>query len=130
MQLTNILRDVGEDLGRDRVYLPAELLERFGVSLVHLEEGRITPEYQNLMAHLESRARLLYQEGLKGLSGLRVGKGAVALAALQYQAILDKLRLSGYDNLRQRAHLKPWERLWLLPQAFRMSQKASLATEL
>ncbi|WP_243029713.1 phytoene/squalene synthase family protein [Thermus altitudinis] len=130
MQLTNILRDVGEDLGRDRIYLPAELLERFGVSLGHLEEGRITPEYQNLMAYLESQARLLYQEGLKGLSGLRVGKGAVALAALQYQAILDKLRLSGYDNLRQRAHLKPWERLWLLPQAFRMSQKASLATEL
>lgn len=130
MQLTNILRDVGEDWRRNRVYLPAELLERFGVSLTQLEEGRITPQYRNLMAHLENRARLLYREGLKGLSGLRVGKAAVALAALQYQVILDKLRLSGYDNLRQRAHLKPWERLRLLPQALRISLRAAVATEI
>lgn len=130
MQLTNILRDVGEDLERDRVYLPAELLKHFGVSLEHLKQGRITPEYRNLMAHLESRARLLYQEGLKGLSGLRVGRGAIAFAALQYQAILDKLRLSDYDNLHRRAHLKPWERLQLLPQALRISQISFLATQI
>lgn len=129
MQLTNILRDVGEDLARNRVYLPGELLERFGVTLAHLEEGRITPGYRKLMAYLEGRARSLYREGLKGLAGLRVGKAAVALAALQYQAILDKLQLAGYDNLRQRAHLKPWERLRLLPQALRISRTGALVTE-
>ncbi|WP_105317180.1 phytoene/squalene synthase family protein [Thermus tenuipuniceus] len=129
MQLTNILRDVGEDLGRDRVYLPGELLERYGVHLAHLHAGRITPEYRALMAHLEGRARRLYHEGLQGLTGLRVGRAAIALAALQYQGILDKLRLMGYDNLNQRAHLKGWERLRLLPRAFRLSQKGLPATE-
>ncbi|WP_243089804.1 phytoene/squalene synthase family protein [Thermus neutrinimicus] len=129
MQLTNILRDVGEDLRRDRIYLPAELLEGFGVSQAHLQQGRITPEYRNLMAYLEDRARHLYREGLKGLHHLRVGRAAVALAALQYQAILDKLRRSGYDNLSQRAHLKPWERLGLLPQALRLSRSGIPATE-
>lgn len=128
MQLTNILRDVGEDLRRDRVYLPAELLKCFGVSLAHLQESQITPAYRSLMAYLEGRARALYQEGLKGLAGLRVGRGAIALAALQYQAILDKLRLSGYDNLHQRAHLEPWERLWLLPKALRISRNGLLTT--
>ncbi len=118
MQLTNILRDVGEDLGRDRVYLPSELLKAYGVRLSDLEAGRITPEYRALMAHLEERARALYREGLAGLGHLKVGRAAIALAALQYRGILDKLRLSGYDNLRRRAHLKAWERVLLVPKAF------------
>lgn len=117
MQLTNILRDVGEDLGRNRLYLPRTLLQAHGVRLEDLLEGRVTPGYRALIAHLEGRARSLYREGLSGLRHLRVGRAAIALAALQYQGILDKLRLQGYDNLRQRAHLKPWERLWLLPKA-------------
>jgi phytoene synthase len=129
MQLTNILRDVGEDLERDRLYLPRELLERFAISLADLQEGRLTPGYRALMAHLEAKARTLYREGLSGLSGLKVGRGAIALAALQYQGILDKLRLSGYDNLGKRAHLKAWERLKLLPQALWMARTGFQATE-
>jgi len=117
MQLTNILRDVGEDLGRDRLYLPQDLLEAYGVRLEDLLGGRITPQYRALMAHLEGKARALYREGLEGLRLLKVGRAAIALAALQYQGILDKLRLLGYDNLRHRAHLKAWERLLLLPKA-------------
>jgi phytoene synthase len=117
MQLTNILRDVGEDLARDRLYLPLDLLEAYGVKLEDLQEGSITPGYRALMAHLEAKARALYREGLEGLRHLQVGRAAIALAALQYQGILDKLRLQGYDNLRRRAHLKPWERLLLLPKA-------------
>jgi phytoene synthase len=118
MQLTNILRDVGEDLTQSRLYLPLDLLRRYGVREEDLLQGRLGPEYRALMAHLEALARSLYRKGLTGLKGLRVGRGAIALAALQYQAILDKLRLSGYDNLRRRAHLKPWERLKLLPRAY------------
>ncbi|WP_135256137.1 phytoene/squalene synthase family protein [Thermus caldilimi] len=129
MQLTNILRDVGEDLERGRVYLPAELLERFGVALSDLPEGRITPQYRALMAHLEAKARALYREGLSGLSGLRLGRAAIAMAALQYQGILDKLRLFGYDNLHRRAHLGTWERLRLLPKALLLSRNGVPATE-
>ncbi|MCH1928455.1 squalene/phytoene synthase family protein, partial [Shewanella sp. C31] len=76
MQLTNILRDVGEDLGRGRLYLPEELLERFGVPLEDLRAGRVTPRYRALMAHLEGMARALYRAGLSGLSHLRVGRAA------------------------------------------------------
>ncbi|WP_337844823.1 phytoene/squalene synthase family protein [Thermus sp.] len=121
MQLTNILRDVGEDLGMDRVYLPRELLQRFGVELADLRRGRVTPQYRALLQHLEAKAQALYREGLSGLKGLRVGRAAIALAALQYQAILDKLRLQGYDNLSQRAHLKPWERLRLFHKALALA---------
>ncbi len=117
MQLTNILRDVGEDLRRDRVYLPLDLLRAHGVRVEDLRAGRISPGYRSLMAYLEGKARALYREGLSGLEHLRVGRAAIALAALQYQGILDKLRLQGYDNLHRRAHLKPWERLWLIPKA-------------
>ncbi|TFU17498.1 phytoene/squalene synthase family protein [Thermus tengchongensis] len=129
MQLTNILRDVGEDLERGRVYLPTELLDRFGVALSDLREGRITPQYRALMAHLETKARDLYREGLSGLSGLKRGRAAIAMAALQYQGILDKLRLFGYDNLHHRAHLGTWERLRLLPKALLLSRNGVPATE-
>ncbi|BDG17497.1 phytoene synthase [Thermus scotoductus] len=124
MQLTNILRDVGEDLSRNRIYLPEDLLARYGVRVEDLHAGRATPGYRALMAHLEAQARSLYREGLKGIPRLRVGKAAIALAALQYQGILDKLRLMGYENLGQRAHLKPWERLWLIPRAYRLARMA------
>ncbi|MEZ0322126.1 MAG: phytoene/squalene synthase family protein [Thermus sp.] len=124
MQLTNILRDVGEDLARDRVYLPESLLRRFAVSLEDLFARRATPGYRGLLAHLEAQARALYREGLKGIPRLRVGKAAIALATLQYKGILDKLRLMGYENLGRRAHLKPWERLWLLPRAYRLARMA------
>ena len=122
MQLTNILRDVGEDLAQDRLYLPEELLRAYGVRLEDLLAARVTPGYRALMAYLEARARDLYREGLGGLRHLRLGRAAIALAALQYQGILDKLRLQGYDNLRHRAHLKTWERLKLLPKAFLMAR--------
>lgn len=125
MQLTNILRDVGEDLQRGRVYLPQALLARFGVEVEDLQARRPTPGYRALMGYLEEQARALYQEGLKGLGLLRVGKGAVALAALQYQAILDKLRLCDYDNLRRRTSLTSWERAGLLPKALRMALRGT-----
>ncbi|GLV47155.1 phytoene synthase [Thermus sp. LT1-2-5] len=122
MQLTNILRDVGEDLALNRVYLPETLLKRFGVALEDLFARRATPGYRALLAHLEAQARALYREGLKGIPKLRVGRAAIALAALQYQGILDKLKRMDYGNLWQRAHLKPWERLWLLPEAYRLAR--------
>ena len=84
--------------------------EELGGADVHMEKSGV--------AHLEGKARALYREGLAGLGHLKVGRAAIALAALQYRGILDKLRLSGYDNLGRRAHLKAWERALLLPKAF------------
>ncbi len=117
MQLTNCLRDVGEDLALNRVYLPAELMRKYEVSLEDLRQGHISPRYIGLMRELAQEARRLYREGLAGLKHLKTGRGAVALAALQYQGILDKLELNGWDNLSRRASLSTYERVMLLPKA-------------
>lgn len=117
MQLTNCLRDVGEDLALGRVYLPAELMRKHEVSIEDLRQGCISPRYVALMRELAAEARRLYREGLGGLKYLQTGRGAIALAALQYQGILDKLELMGWDNLSRRASLSTYERVMLLPKA-------------
>jgi 15-cis-phytoene synthase len=117
MQLTNCLRDVGEDLALGRVYLPAELMQKHGVSLEDLRQGCISPRYVALMQELSAEARRLYREGLAGLKYLKNGRGAIALAGLQYQGILDKLELNGWDNLSRRAALSTYERVLLVPKA-------------
>lgn len=117
MQLTNCLRDVGEDLALGRVYLPADLMHKHGVTLEDLRQGCISPRYIALMHELATQARLLYREGLAGLRYLRNGRGAIALAGLQYQGILDKLELNGWDNLSRRASLSTYERVLLVPKA-------------
>ena len=117
MQLTNCLRDVGEDLALGRVYIPAEILQRYGISIEDSRQGSITPQYVAMMRELAREARKLYHEGLQGLCYLNNGRAAIALAALQYQGILDKLELIGWDNLSRRASLSTYERVKLLPKA-------------
>ena len=118
MQLTNILRDVGEDLRLGRCYLPHELLERHGVRRHDLEAGRVTPAYIALLEELAACAALRYRKGWRGIPKLNgVAATAVGVASLNYEAILDKLRQNGYDNLTRRAYLRPAERLALIPKA-------------
>jgi phytoene synthase len=117
MQLTNCLRDVGEDLTLGRVYLPAELMRKHGVTLDDLCQGFIGPRYVGLMRELAADARKLYREGLEGLKYLKTGREAIAMASLQYQGILDKLEQNGWDNLSRRASLSGLERVMLLPKA-------------
>ncbi len=118
MQLTNILRDVGEDLRRDRCYLPAELMDAHGVSLDDLREGIVTPAYVALLGHLAQLADERYRRGWTGIPQLHGAAGlAVGVAALNYEAILRKLRQNRYDNLSKRAYLRPYERVALIPRA-------------
>lgn len=118
MQLTNILRDVGEDLEKGRCYLPQALLAEHGVELAELRAGRVTESYVALIQELVHLARRLYRLGWQSIPKLHgVASTAVGLAALNYEAILDKLGRNGYDNLSRRAHLKRLERLALIPRA-------------
>ena len=118
MQLTNVLRDVGEDLRLGRCYLPADLLARYGVSLEQLRSGRVTPGYAALIEELADLTHRLYREGWRGIPRLQgVAALGVAVAALNYEAILRKLRRNGYDNLNRRAFLRPVERIALIPRA-------------
>lgn len=118
MQLTNVLRDVGEDLRMGRCYLPVELRDKYGVTVEDLRSGRITPQYVALLEELAALTHRLYRDGWRGIPRLHgVAALGVAVAALNYEAILRKLRQNGYDNLNRRAYLRPVERVALIPRA-------------
>ena len=122
MQLTNILRDVGEDLSRGRVYLPESLLGEYGLNRADLERYRagepLGDDYRALMRHLTSLAREWYAAGRAGIPLLR-GRGplAVLTAANAYEGILDDLQRAGYDNFGRRAYVTGRQKLLLLARA-------------
>ena len=118
MQTTNILRDVGEDLRHDRVYLPSTLMERHGVSRSDLHAmmagGEITPGYRSLVHELMTRAEADYEEGFEGLAVLPPAFGrASAAAGAVYRGIHDEIRRNGFDNLRRRAYTSPLRKVRL-----------------
>jgi len=128
MQLTNILRDVGEDMALGRCYLPQALMARHGVTIEMLREGRVTEGYRALLKELSALARKLYRLGWRGILKLHgPAASAVAVAALNYEEILHKLQQNDYDNLTRRAYLRPLERLALIPRAIYGVLSRSLA---
>lgn len=118
MQITNILRDVGEDLCRDRCYLPADRMAAHGVREEDLRLGIISEGYVTLLEEFADLAEARYRDGWRGIPKLHGMAGiAIGAASLNYEAILHKLRQNRYDNLSLRAHLRPHERLALIPRA-------------
>lgn len=119
LQMTNILRDVGEDLSFGRIYLPQEELHRFGLSESDLLEHRNDQRWQNFVQFQIDRTRMLYAESLPGIDMLsRQGRFAVASAAELYCGILDKIAANQYDNFSQRAFLSYGEKLSRLPAIY------------
>jgi len=119
MQLTNILRDVGEDLARDRIYLPREDLARFHLSHDDLAARRVDARFRALMEFEIGRARRLYEDGLALIPLLTSGRGRAAFefAVEAYSGILGKIRAAGYDVFARRAHLTFAEKLALVPSS-------------
>lgn len=106
MQLTNILRDIGEDLRLDRIYLPQEDLRRFGVSEDELRRGEITDGFVALMRFEIDRAREFYVQAERGIPLLNAeARFAVLLAARLYARILERIEANGFDVFNCRAHL-------------------------
>ena len=104
LQLTNILRDVGEDLGRGRVYIPQEDLHRFGVTETDLQQaaarGRegVTPPIRALLRHQALRAREYYARAAAALpSGDARQLVAAEIMGAIYFAILEKIERTDYD---------------------------------
>jgi phytoene synthase len=99
MQLTNILRDVAEDLRMDRVYLPSAELQEFGLSESFLREGRVTPEWIEFMKFQIARARAAYQASEKGIAALdRNGCQLTVWMMHQiYGGILGRIEKANYD---------------------------------
>lgn len=116
MQLTNILRDVGEDLLRNRVYLPHDYLLRYNCDRVMLERGEVTPEYCALIQELIRLARHWYREARPGIAALHgPARLAIAVAAIGYEGILDSLEKNKYDNFSRRAFVSRRRKLALVP---------------
>ena len=116
LQLTNILRDVGEDAERGRVYLPEEDLAAFGLTRADILNQVNDQRFKNLMKFEIARARSLYAEALPGISLLHPGaRPAVGAAALIYQAILEEIEAIDYLVFDQRAHTTGWRKLSMLP---------------
>ena len=112
LQLTNILRDVGEDWGMGRLYLPQDELTAFGLSDVDFEEGRVTPAWRSYMGFAIARNRKLYEQAWPGLALLSpAGRRSVGAAAELYRGILDAIESLDYDVFRNRAHLDRWEKI-------------------
>jgi 15-cis-phytoene synthase len=120
LQLTNILRDVGEDWHKGRLYLPTDELAAYG-----LDEQAIGQSVQNdkaggawraFMAFQVGRNRQLYAEAMPGIRLLAAeGRFAIAAAANLYEAILGKIETNGYQVFQQRAALSKWGKLGRMP---------------
>jgi len=116
LQLTNILRDIGEDWRNGRVYLPREELAEFGLSESDLAAGKVTPRWRAFMRYQIQRARRLYAEAWPGIAMLnRDGRLAIAAAAGLYEGILDEIERADYDVFTRRAHLSTRKKLSRLP---------------
>jgi len=104
LQLTNILRDVTEDAGRGRIYLPQEEIEWFGYSDAELLERRVTPEFRRLIAYQVHRTREFYASGRRLLPHLPVrARPSVGVMAGIYSSILDEIERRPGIIFRRRA---------------------------
>lgn len=114
LQLTNIVRDVGEDARRGRVYLPLEDLQHFGVKVGDLLEGRYVEGYLPLMQHQAQRARAAYAEALAALpdADRRAQRPGLIMGAI-YATLLDEIERDGFRVLHQRIALTPLRKLWI-----------------
>ena len=117
MQLTNILRDVGEDLGRGRIYIPKEDLEFFGVSEQDLFDHVLDEKFIALMEFQLQRAEEYYDRSDPGIGLLSAdSRLPVSMARLNYSRILQRIRDNGYQVFNQRAHLSTAKKLAILPK--------------
>ncbi len=117
LQLTNILRDVGEDARRGQVYLPEADLERFNLTRADILAGVQNERFNALMKFEIERARKLYQEALPGIAMLSPsGQLAVGAAALLYRAILDEIEAIRYCVHHMRAYTTGRRKLAMLPK--------------
>jgi len=103
LQLTNLIRDVAADLRRGRVYLPAEDLARFGVSVGDLSAGVVTPAVRALLRYQCQRAREFYQQAASELPSADA-RSLVAAEIMGgiYFAILERIEAAGYDVFSRR----------------------------
>lgn len=118
-QLTNIIRDVGEDARRNRIYLPMEELRRFDVPAADILNANETENFHKLMAFQIERARGYYRQAFEHLPMAdRKAQRAGLIMAEIYQGVLNEVEKSGCHVLKQRVSLTPTYKMWLAFKAW------------
>ena len=113
-QLTNIIRDVGEDARKGRIYLPINELQQFGVTAADLLNARHSEKFEALMRFQVARACKMYDEAMALLpkEDRRAQRPGLMMAAI-YRTVLDEIERDNYHVLKQRISLTPIRKLWL-----------------
>jgi phytoene synthase len=113
-QLTNIIRDVGEDARKNRIYLPLDELQEYGVTAADILNANHTESFVCLMRFQAERARRCYDEALALLPAedRRAQRPGLMMAAI-YRALLDEIAGDNYRVLEQRTALTPIRKLWI-----------------
>jgi 15-cis-phytoene synthase len=120
-QLTNFLRDVGEDLDRDRVYLPQETIRMFGADPW---SRKTNPAWIDVMQHEIARTRAYYRAAEPGIAALRGRSQRCVRAAHQlYGEILDRIERNDYEVFHHRARVPGWRKLQVAGSAMRYTIK-------
>jgi len=113
-QLTNIIRDVGEDARKGRIYLPINELQQFNVTAADLLNARHSEKFEALMKFQADRAQKLYDEAFALLpqDDRRAQRPGLMMAAI-YRTLLDEIERDGFHVLHQKISLTPLRKLWL-----------------
>ncbi len=113
-QLTNIIRDVGEDARRGRIYLPIDELQRFEVKAADLLNARHSDNFRRLMDFQIERAGSYYTQAIDQLPAVdrRAQRPGLVMAAI-YRTLLDEIERDGCQVLTQRTSLTPIRKLWI-----------------
>lgn len=114
LQLTNIIRDVGEDVRKGRIYLPVNDLQQFKVTAADLLNGRHSEQFEALMRFQAERAKQAYLDAyaLLPAADRRAQRTGLIMAAI-YRTLLDEIEHDGFHVLHQRISLTPIRKLWI-----------------
>ena len=113
-QLTNIIRNVGEDARRNRIYLPQDELRRFDVSVADVLNGVQSDNFRELMTFQAERAKTFYTRAFAELPAAdrKTQRAGLIMAAI-YRTLLDEIERDGFKVLNQRVALTPLRKLWI-----------------
>ena len=122
-QLTNILRDVGEDRQRGRIYIPQDEIKNFGYSEEELMLGKINPQWKNLMAFQLNRAREWFKSSEEGIKWLSADARWPVWTSLRlYRKILNSIENLDYDVFNNRAYVNKTIKAFEIPISYLISR--------
>lgn len=117
MQLTNILRDIGEDMENDRIYIPQDVMDTYGYSYVDLKEKRVNKKFVQMWEDLARDAEMYYDRAMETLPNYPLySRAPVGGAARMYRAILPTVRKNGYQVFNHRNYVTDQEKKQIIAE--------------